>query len=78
LTTGLTPSPDDFQPPTMHPLPEPEAAWLDPWGFLTDLEPVDLDSEHGPGILSLSVAQLIWAVGVLKARIEDLENERST
>lgn len=76
---GFKPDPLDFLPPVMAPAPIPtEAASLelDPWDFLTQGEPIDMDGPHGLSFMSMQVWQLTWAVGELKRQIERLQNER--
>ena len=75
---GFAPTPSDYEPPTTQPAPAPTTADLDPWDFLEAREPIDIESEHGAGIMALHLAQMTWAMGVLKERIERLEDERRT
>ena len=71
---GFQPEPEDYQPPPMNPAPIPETAQLDPWMFLDDLTPIDVDAEYGAAILALHTAQLTWGLRVLKERIEDMDH----
>lgn len=72
-TEGFQPTEADFEAPTLNPAPVPELAEVDPWGFLGDLTPIDVDTEQGGAILALHTAQLTWGMMELKRRLEFLE-----